>query len=208
MLCQLTASGSAPTGDAAVTQVEWVAALSSDKNNREALRVPFSPSGLKDLAADHDLVVTEAALEAAAALHGPTVWDGVDNIRVFARMSPHGKAKVIRSMQRCGAQVLMCGDGGNDVGALKQADVGLALLSGYGNMNTTEALEGADAAAGASPARSYVCASGCICVYLWMCVYLCVRVCVCPSVRARACTWWSCGCCLCTHGLSVLVIVS
>jgi len=61
-------------------------------------------------------------------------------------MSPRGKAKVIRSIQRTPDVepkfVLMCGDGGNDVGALKQADVGLALLSGYGSANTTKTKAG------------------------------------------------------------------
>lgn len=43
-------------------------------------------------------------------------------IKVFARMSPQGKASIIRAIQDHDkdAHVFMCGDGGNDVGALKQ----------------------------------------------------------------------------------------
>ncbi|KAJ2860082.1 hypothetical protein GGH94_005726, partial [Coemansia aciculifera] len=48
------------------------------------------------------------------------------NIRVFARMTPLGKAECVGlHMER--AVTGMCGDGGNDCGALRAAHVGLAL---------------------------------------------------------------------------------
>ena len=89
------------------------------------------------MAKKYSLATTETALDAAGIVDD-NVWEHVDKISIFARMSPQGKARVIRAMQdRQAHQVFMCGDGGNDVGALKQANVGLALLSGYGNTNTT-----------------------------------------------------------------------
>ena len=56
-------------------------------------------------------------------------------IKVFARMTPDAKETVIECLHSIDALCLMCGDGANDVGALKQADVGVALLSGFGNLN-------------------------------------------------------------------------
>jgi len=111
--------------------IQWVRAIGDDR-----MPQPFNSPGVVELGKKHDLMVTEAALEAAAEASDGKVWEEVHAIQVFARCSPHGKAKVIRAMQENNnACVFMCGDGGNDVGALKQADVGLALLAGYGNTN-------------------------------------------------------------------------
>jgi singapore isolate B (sub-type 7) whole genome shotgun sequence assembly, scaffold_1 len=45
-------------------------------------------------------------------------------ITVFARMSPQQKGDVIRVTKENGEFCLMCGDGTNDVAALKQAHCG------------------------------------------------------------------------------------
>lgn len=51
----------------------------------------------------------------------------MDNTTVFARTKPNDKAKIVMAYQHMGRKVSMCGDGANDCGALKQADIGLSL---------------------------------------------------------------------------------
>ncbi|EKC97467.1 cation transporting ATPase [Trichosporon asahii var. asahii CBS 8904] len=46
---------------------------------------------------------------------------------IFARMSPDEKAELVERLQALGYTVTFCGDGANDCGALKAADVGVSL---------------------------------------------------------------------------------
>lgn len=102
--------------------LEWFSANSGKRKKR------FSVETIKSLSEEFDLCVAGPALKMAI-----DDCEGMQNelqhIKVFARMSPGLKETVLTSMKEMGLTTLMCGDGTNDVGALKQAHVGVALLS-------------------------------------------------------------------------------
>jgi cation-transporting ATPase E len=83
------------------------------------------------------LTVTGAPFDAR---HLPDEADGLEHLvettTVFGRVGPEQKQTMVRSLQSQGHTVSMTGDGVNDVLALKEADLGVAMGSGAGVSRT------------------------------------------------------------------------
>ncbi|KAI6645737.1 Manganese-transporting ATPase 13A1 [Oopsacas minuta] len=99
---------------------EWI---SPDRN----INIPVNGlQHMKDLRSSYDLCVTGDGMLYVSNQFASEEW--VQLVRIFARMSPKQKEQVVTSLNKH-YYTLMCGDGTNDVGALKHAHIGVSLLS-------------------------------------------------------------------------------
>lgn len=71
-----------------------------------------------------DSVMTGAEL---ALLSDEQLAARIEKIRVFARVNPADKLRIVRAFKACGEIVTMTGDGVNDAPAIKEAHIGVAM---------------------------------------------------------------------------------
>ena len=90
-----------------------------------------------DILGDDDIALSGHELDS---LDDRAFEDIVDRVKVYSRVSPEHKMRIVNTLKRKGNVVAMTGDGVNDVPALKNADIGIAM----GKSGSDVAKEAAD----------------------------------------------------------------
>jgi len=115
------------------------------KDAKEAVREVIR-AGIKLIivTGDHKLTVKNIAEELGFEIKEDNILEGkdldllsdkeldekLDKIKIFARVEPKHKIRIVEAWQKRGEVVAMTGDGINDAPALKRADIGVGLGSG------------------------------------------------------------------------------
>ena len=95
------------------------------------MHIDFSSSTFRtSLLQQHDICMLGSAVEYLHENNIPLLKQLLTRTAIFARASPSQKELILTTLKSMDYVTLMCGDGTNDVGALKQAHVGVALLDG------------------------------------------------------------------------------
>ncbi|KAI3415052.1 Cation-transporting ATPase [Psidium guajava] len=87
----------------------------------------YSEKEVEALSETHDLCIGGDCIEMLQRTNA--ILHVIPYVKVFARVAPQQKELIMTTFKSVGRMTLMCGDGTNDVGALKQAHVGVALLN-------------------------------------------------------------------------------
>jgi cation-transporting ATPase 13A1 len=85
----------------------------------------FNPS----MFPDGDLCVSGDLLLELQSIYNISLSVLCNKVTIYARVAPNQKENILNAMKQYGDITLMCGDGTNDVGALKAAHIGVALIS-------------------------------------------------------------------------------
>jgi cation-transporting P-type ATPase I len=87
------------------------------------------PSTAEGIAAELGILDSHRTLSGAelARMSDRQLDEILDDISVFARVTPSDKVRIVAAYQRAGRTVAMTGDGANDAPAMRLADVGLAI---------------------------------------------------------------------------------
>ena len=139
----LARTSTLPAGDRSLDDVEAAALITLSEHVRDdaARTLRFFADqgvGVKVISGDNPTTVAAIArrvgLEVGEPVDARTLPDAPDELAalvastvVFGRVSPQQKRAIVRALQANGHTVAMTGDGVNDVLALKDADIGIAM---------------------------------------------------------------------------------